>query len=193
MIAEPGKDSWEGMLKTDIDDGPSSASLDSGSHEKWLWHGTSHEATAGISTADFRLNLAGTNAGTLYGRGIYLAEAITKSDEYTKAGGEVWKAGDTITERVALLCLASLGWVNYNDEVRPDPDALVASCTGGSFHSVLGDREKIRGTYREIIVYDENQAYPAYICHYNRGYYVGDPKDGIISWNAWSAIEAIER
>ena len=67
-----------------------------------------------------------------------------------------------------LLCLSCLGRVNYNDEKRPDGDALAASCQGGGFHAILGDREKIRGTYREIIVFDENLVYPGYICRYTR-------------------------
>lgn len=36
-------------------------------NEHWLYHGTSLEGEAGISEGDFRLNLAGSNAGTLYG------------------------------------------------------------------------------------------------------------------------------
>lgn len=69
-----------------------------------------------------------------------------------------------------LLCLSCLGRVNYNDERRPDGDALAASCKGdsGTFHSILGDREKIRGTYREIVVFDEDLIYPGYICRYTR-------------------------
>lgn len=58
--------------------------------------------------------------------------------------------------------------VNYNDQKRPDGDELANSCKGGGFHSILGDREKIRGTYREIVLFNENQIYPAYICHYKR-------------------------
>ena len=33
----------------------------------WLYHGTSLEGETGITEGDFRLNLAGSNAGTLYG------------------------------------------------------------------------------------------------------------------------------
>ena len=38
-----------------------------GVNEHWLYHGTSLEGEAGITEGDFRLNLAGSNAGTLYG------------------------------------------------------------------------------------------------------------------------------
>ena len=38
----------------------------------------------------------------------------------------------------------------------------------GPYHSVIGDREKCRGTFREIMVYDKNQAYPEWIVWYQR-------------------------
>eukprot|EP00438_Fugacium_kawagutii_P011440 Skav221334 [mRNA] locus=scaffold1234:53488:66196:+ [translate_table: standard] len=98
-------------------------------------------------------DLAQLHVGTLYGNGVYLAEAVSKSDEYTTPHGD--------DVRSILVCLASLGRVNYNDEKHPDGDELANSCKGGGFNSILGDREKIRGTYREIVVFNENQIYPA--------------------------------
>lgn len=88
-------------------------------------------------------------------------EAVSKSDEYTTPHGAK-------NLRTILLCLSCLGRVNYNDEKRPDGDELANSCKGGGFQSILGDREKIRGTYREIIVFDDNLIYPGYICRYKR-------------------------
>lgn len=38
---------------------------------------------------DFRLDLTGTNAGTLYGKGIYLAENVSKSAP--QSHHEVWE------------------------------------------------------------------------------------------------------
>jgi len=136
--------------------------LDSTVQEVWLWHGTTQGGAEGITSEDFRINLAGSGAGTLYGRGIYLAEMCSKSDEYTKEEG---------AEHYILLCRATLGRVFYNDEVKPNPNALEDCCLHGEYHSVLGDREKIRGTYREIMVYDDDQVYPEYIIRYRRQYY----------------------
>ena len=45
--------------------------------------------------------------------------------------------------------------VNYNDQKRPSGDELADSCKTGGYHSILGDREKIRGTYREIVLFNE--------------------------------------
>jgi len=136
--------------------------LDTNAHEQFLFHGTNDQAATAITKGDFLVNLAGSNAGTLYGRGIYLAESVSKSDEYTMEN----YAG----ERCILVCRATLGFVNYTDEVSPNVDNLVKSCTTGPYHCVLGDREKCRGTFREIIVYNNEQVYPEYVIWYKRVY-----------------------
>ncbi|CAE7398902.1 tank-1 [Symbiodinium necroappetens] len=159
-----GGTSWVGELKTDkstLGEPPDwQTGAEPGPNEHWLFHGTSLAGEAGITEGDFRLNMAGSNAGTLYGNGVYLAEAVSKSDEYTTPHPNGLRS--------MLICLSALGQVNYNDQKRPDGDELAASCKGGGFHSILGDREKIRGTYREIVVFDEDQVYPAYVCRYKR-------------------------
>ena len=60
--------------------------LDEEVNERWLFHGTSTEGADAITRGDFRVDLAGSNAGTLYGKGVYLAEASSKSDEYSSEG-----------------------------------------------------------------------------------------------------------
>mmetsp|Transcript_88205 Transcript_88205/g.175196 ORF Transcript_88205/g.175196 Transcript_88205/m.175196 type:complete len:855 (-) Transcript_88205:175-2739(-) len=130
-------------------------------NEQWLFHGTSEGAAMGITEGDFLINLAGSNAGTLYGRGVYLAESCTKSDEYSQENEEGL--------RCLLVCRATLGNVLYNDQKKCDP-AFIHSCVAGPYQALLGDREKIRGTFREIIVYDEDQVYPEFILLYRRAY-----------------------
>merc|ERR1712079_775839 len=122
--------------------------------------GTNTFAANKITTGNFKINLAGSNAGTLYGRGIYLAENASKSDEYTKP----LQSG----ERHLLVCRAMLGRVYYTDEKQSNPRTCEDACLRGRFHSVLGDRKKCRGTFREFIVFDEEQVYPNYIISYRR-------------------------
>lgn len=129
-------------------------------NEVFLYHGTSASAAEAIKTHDFRINLAGTNAGTLYGRGIYLAENGTKSDEYTTP------MSDGV--RHLLVCRVVLGRVYYTDTKDTDPRACEDACLKGKFNSVLGDRKKCRGTFREFIVFDEEQVYTNYILTYKR-------------------------
>eukprot|EP00927_Polykrikos_kofoidii_P004315 TRINITY_DN11705_c0_g1_i1.p1 TRINITY_DN11705_c0_g1~~TRINITY_DN11705_c0_g1_i1.p1 ORF type:complete len:526 (+),score=55.36 TRINITY_DN11705_c0_g1_i1:52-1578(+) len=134
-------------------------------NEKYLFHGTKPSAARAICTDDFSLRKAGSNAGTLYGPGIYFAEASSKSDEY--AADE--KDGPFVGMYAMLVCRVLCGRVNYTDLVAPPVDELVDSVKkDGTHDSILGDREKCRGTYREFIIFDESQAYPEYVIVYRR-------------------------
>mmetsp|Transcript_40716 Transcript_40716/g.117867 ORF Transcript_40716/g.117867 Transcript_40716/m.117867 type:complete len:505 (-) Transcript_40716:135-1649(-) len=129
-------------------------------NETLLFHGTNANAAGIITTEDFRINLAGSHAGTLYGRGVYFAENASKSDEYTSASADGL--------RHMLLCRVVLGRAMYNDQKDTDPRACEDACLRGKFHSVLGDRKKCRGTFREFIIFDEEQVYPSFILVYRR-------------------------
>lgn len=129
-------------------------------NEVFLFHGTTATAADSIATGNFAINLAGSNAGTLYGRGVYMAENASKSDEYTRP-----RLDDT---RYLLLCRTLLGRVWYADAVETDPRQCEEVCLRGKYDSILGDRKKCRGTFREFIIFDEEQVYPNYIMAYKR-------------------------
>merc|ERR1719265_2574041 len=57
-------------------------------NEWFLFHGTSDAAAEAIVAGDFTMALAGSATGTLYGNGTYLADSITKADEYAKQGDD---------------------------------------------------------------------------------------------------------
>jgi len=134
--------------------------LDTDINEWYLWHGTSASAAENICRSDFKMRLAGSATGTLYGRGAYLAESITKADEYSKVEDSY---------HTVLLCRVLGGRVRYCDERTPDPDGLTKDCTEGDFDCILGDRIKTSGTYREFILFDTENVYPEYIVKYTRG------------------------
>lgn len=127
----------------------------------WLFHGTKHIAADSITSDDFKIDLAGSSKGSLYGRGIYFAENSSKADEYSSAD----KKTGLFT---MLLCRVTLGQMLYNDAVFPDTRRCEEACLKGVYHSVLGDRKACRGTYREFAVFDEDQIYPNYIVSYRR-------------------------
>lgn len=54
--------------------------------------------------------------------------------------------------------------------MKPDHKDIRAKCTGKkrTHDSVLGDRQKARGTYREFVIFDSALAYPEYIVIYRR-------------------------
>jgi len=135
-------------------------------NEFLLFHGTKPSAVSSIIENDFMLKLAGSHRGTLYGAGLYFAERSSKADEYAEDD----KSGIYRGLYAMLLCRVTLGRSLYTDEGRPDGRLLRDACTRPDceYHSVLGDREKLRGTYREFVVYSVAQAYPEYVVIYRR-------------------------
>lgn len=131
-------------------------------NEWYLFHGTSPAAAASICTTDFKVSRAGSSTGTLYGKGLYFAESITKADEYAKPNEQGTFA--------VLVCRAIGGRVRYCADATPDPEELLHSCLSGPYDSVLGDREKLKNTYREFIFFDSEDVYPEYIIEYKRKY-----------------------
>jgi len=134
--------------------------LNADCNEWYLFHGTSRQNATNICHNDFKLSLAGGVTGTLYGRGAYLAESITKADEYAKP--------DAHGEYTVILCRVLGGRVKYTDEEAPDTEQLVRLCIEGPYDCILGDREKIRNTFREFVFYDSENLYAEYIIHYRR-------------------------
>lgn len=149
--------------------------LDQEVNEHYLFHGTSPEAAEAISEDGFRINLAGSNAGVLFGKGAYFAECSSKADEYSVAGGgkQVTLGGYAFVqdadEYAILLSRVCMGKVlrAYSSK---DKKEIEKKLKKGMIDSVLGDREEKVGTYREFIVYREAQIYPEYRVIYRRTY-----------------------
>jgi len=134
-------------------------------NEFYLFHGTKPSAAKTICDSDFAMKKAGSNAGTLYGPGLYFAEACSKADEYATDDKDGIFAG----LYGILICRVVCGKLNYNADVTPPVQELVDSVVSEhTHHSILGDREKCRGTYREFIVFDRDQVYPEYVVIYRR-------------------------
>lgn len=129
-------------------------------NEWYLFHGANDHVARSICSTDFHIDMAGQHTGTLYGKGAYLAESITKADEYTQPNGH----GDY----TVILCRTLGGRVCYNSEVTPDPEKMTRACTDGPYGCVLGDRAKCRGTFREFVFFESDHVYPEYIIHYKR-------------------------
>lgn len=131
-------------------------------NEWLLFHGTNPSAVEAICGGDFTMHLAGTATGTLYGRGTYFAESITKADEYASP--------DSSGDCCVLLCRVVGGKVLYTDESEPDANKLQEQVLQGKYHSVIGDREKCRGTFKEYVVFDADQVFVEYALFYKRVY-----------------------
>lgn len=127
-----------------------------------LFHGTKSEAAEAICRGDFTMKLAGSATGTLYGKGTYFAESITKADEYAKLGSDGLCC--------MLVCRVVGGRANYTDEKEPNADALQSSIIKGEYDCVIGDREKCSGTFKEYVMFDADQVYVEYVLFYKRIY-----------------------
>merc|ERR1719316_2164759 len=71
--------------------------------EALLAHGTNPSSAMGILKSGFVLNHAGKSTGTMFGYGIYLAECVSKSDEYARDDN-----GGTYPGLMAMLMCRSL-------------------------------------------------------------------------------------
>lgn len=138
-------------------------------NEYYLFHGTKPTAALEICRNGFRAELAGSGKGTLYGPGIYFAESSTKADEY---------AGDDDTGLykglyAMLLCRVALGNPVVTAELSPNVERLHTELSLDVNHSILGDREAAKGTFREFVVPHADQALPTYVIIYRRTETVG--------------------
>jgi len=143
---------------------PYSAYLNSrlGEGEALLAHGTNPSSAMGILKTGFVLNHAGKSTGTMFGYGIYLAECVSKSDEYARDDN-----GGTYPGLMAmLLCRCLIGKPRVVTEAGDHIEEAKAS----GCDCVVGDRESKVGTYREFIFFDETQVFPEYTVIYRRQY-----------------------
>mmetsp|Transcript_126016 Transcript_126016/g.251554 ORF Transcript_126016/g.251554 Transcript_126016/m.251554 type:complete len:1282 (+) Transcript_126016:49-3894(+) len=136
--------------------------LQANANEFLMFHGTKPEAANLIAQNHFDMSFACKTG--LFGAGLYFAESCSKSDEYVKADKE--------DRFPVVMCRVTLGHINYVPHKDPTKDPgrekLESSCLTGEYHSVLGDRKKAKGTYREFVVYNHYQVYPHFIVWYKR-------------------------
>jgi hypothetical protein len=133
-----------------------------GDGEALLAHGTNPSSAMGILKKGFSLSAAGKSTGTMFGYGIYLAECVSKSDEYARDDN-----GGTYPGLMALLlCRALVG----RGHVVTDAGDFIQQAKADGCDCVVGDREQKVGTYKEFIFFDERQVLPEYAVIYKRNY-----------------------
>jgi len=131
-------------------------------NETFLLHGTKPTGAMGIREDGFDLSRAGSNVGTMFGNGVYLAEASSKMDEYAQCDD----SGMFPDMYACLFCRVSLGEIfRITESNIPAIDEAMAS---GEYDSVMGDREAVVKTYREFVVFDQAAIYPEYVLLFKR-------------------------
>lgn len=130
--------------------------------ESYLAHGTNPSSAKGILKTGFSLSHSGKSTGTMFGYGVYLAECVSKSDEYARDDN-----GGTYRGLMAMLiCRCFIG----NPYVVHDAGDHIAAAKAAGCDSLVGDREAKVGTYREFIFFDDRQVIPEYAVIYRREY-----------------------
>jgi len=136
--------------------------LDPRCNEFLFFHGAKPAVADLIAENHFDISFASKDG--MFGAGLYFAEASSKSDEYCEPNDD--------DEYPIIVVRCTLGKLNYVDTPKPYDDpgrrVLERSCMSGTYNSVLGDRIKVSGTYREFVIYDHFQAYPHFILWYRR-------------------------
>lgn len=137
---------------------------DAATNTVWMFHGITVAKAESMSTNIFDIEHSGVSEGRLYGRGIYLSESSQVIDSHS-----VENSSSEL--RCMLACRVTLGNVLSDESLLPEITSLVAQCTEGQYHSVLGNRSRyFPGSCRDFVVYDRDQVYPEYLIFYRRVY-----------------------
>ena len=166
-------------------------------NEAMLMHGTNPTVLLSVLSTGTNERFSGTNAGTAYGDGTYLAEDAGKNDQYVGVD-EQYDAGSELHKRLyrhgahhpgkvyyLLVCRVALGHhvrtqaagkaATSMDDSRPvfpvsfrELAAVPDVTPPVHYHALLADVLSVGGRYREVIVFHSEQIYPEYVVAYQR-------------------------
>jgi len=166
-------------------------------NETILLHGTQPDRLLALLSTGLNERFSGTNAGTAFGDGVYLAEDVGKTDQYVTADC-AYDAGSELHQRLygrtvrhpgdvfyLLVCRTALGYPVRTQESGKSSSAMDG---GGpvfpvSFrelapvpsvqppilhHSLIAERGPAIARYREFIVFHGDYVYPEFLIAYQR-------------------------
>eukprot|EP00908_Phaeocystis_cordata_P020415 Transcript_32076.p1 GENE.Transcript_32076~~Transcript_32076.p1 ORF type:complete len:715 (+),score=179.38 Transcript_32076:1622-3766(+) len=165
--------------------------------ESVLLHGTSSDVLLSVLTNGLNPNLCGTNAGTAFGEGVYLAEDVAKTDHYSEP--DVGYDGSSELHRrlygdcnrhqgsvfYVLVCRALLGYpartthygraashMGTGEPLFPISFRELAVIPDVSppmfYHSLIAERGPGHLRYREFIFFHGEYVCPEYLLAYHR-------------------------
>lgn len=143
-----------------------------GDANEWLlFHASIPEALSAIARTGFTMAKLGsggtTGGGGLYGDGTYFGDSITKADEYARRKVE---HGEFKGCRAAAICRVLGGRHFYMDKdvQEKEKPKFAKRVLEGHYNSTVGDRLKVKNTFREYVAYDAASTYLEYIIYYRR-------------------------
>eukprot|EP00900_Chrysochromulina_parva_P010550 jgi/Chrpa1/19497/Chrysochromulina_OHIO_Genome00025577-RA len=124
--------------------------MNAGANEAILLHGTSPERLLGLLSTGFNERYSGTNAGTAFGEGVYLAEDVGKTDQYVGADSAYDPSSD-LHKRLYGRTVRHPGDVFYVLVVRAALGYPVRTQQVGRMATSMDTREQIFPIgYREL-------------------------------------------
>ncbi|XP_059159019.1 uncharacterized protein LOC131943027 [Physella acuta] len=146
-------------------------------NEHYLFHGTKSEYVDTLINYGFDPRLS--SEGGMFGRGIYAAEKVTKSDQYTDPRSQRVQNGTPLKLFLTRMLLGNVFLCDSNHKSVASKDSKKLSrppCTHCFqdvckckpqvlFDSVMGDG---KWNFREFVVYDASECYPEYVITYKR-------------------------
>jgi len=157
------------------------SAIDSDSNEFWLWHGTSatiklgdgteHETWEILAKQGFDERVGGDSNGGLYGKGIYLADASSKANQYSTSP-ICSKPTNADGHHCMLLCRATMGSpfmaTGPQQGIRRPPDN--PALPGQPHDSVFAEEgvtDNGRGPgsqfHDEYVIFNGKQIYPEFV------------------------------
>ena len=166
-------------------------------NESILLHGTNPDVLLALLSTGLNERFSGTNAGTAFGDGVYLAEDVGKTDQYVTAdcaydksselhkrlyGRTVPHPGDVF---YLLVCRAALGYsvrtqdtgrnaqsMDTRSPVFPVSFRELSPVTGVTppifHHSLIAELGPAIGRYREFVVFHSEYVRAEYLVAYQR-------------------------
>jgi hypothetical protein len=168
-----------------------------GVSESFLMHGTGRDVLLSVLKNGLNERYSGSNAGTAFGDGVYLAEDVAKTDQY--AAPDVEYSGSSELHRrlygrfnrhqgsvfYVLVCRVVLGYPARTQEVGQKATHMetrqalfpigfreLAPIPGvtppTSYHSLIAELGLKIGRYREFVLFHGEYVLPEYLLAYHR-------------------------
>lgn len=132
-------------------------------HTRKYWHGSRNETWLSIINDGLSLKYSGSNAGTMFGNGLYFAPSSDKSMLYTSRSGSYWSHGDSDTYFLGLYATAQ------GKAYRPTNTYDVDATTMQNYDSVYADHKQTGLRRDEVVFYDDNAVLLEYLVEFKTG------------------------
>lgn len=132
-------------------------------HTRKYWHGSRNETWLSIINDGLSLKYSGSNAGTMFGNGLYFAPSSDKSMLYTSRSGSYWSHGDSDTYFLGLYATAQ------GKAYRPTSTYDVDTTTMKNYDSVYADHKQTGLRRDEVVFYDDSAVLLEYLVEFKTG------------------------